>query len=88
MNIEFLSSFERDLHNVREPGILIRVKNVIELAEKAKTPYDIEHLKKLRGKSEYFRIKVGDYRIGLILHGDVLLFVRFLHSKDIYRYFP
>lgn len=88
MNIEFLSSFERDLHNIRESGILKRVKNIIELVEMADAPHEIEQLKKLRGKSDYYRIKVGDYRIGLILHGDSFIFVRFLHRKDIYRYFP
>jgi len=86
--VEFRSSFERDLRNVKDAGILNRVKNVIESAEKAKSTYEIGHIKSLRGKSDYYRIKVGDYRIGLILDGEILVFVRILHRKDIYRYFP
>ena len=83
MIVEFRSSFERDLRNIRDPGILSRVKSVIELTEKAESTHQIEQMKKLRGKSDYYRIKVGDYRIGLILANDIVVFVRFLHRKDI-----
>lgn len=36
----------------------------------------------------YYRIRVGDYRLGLALEGDTVILVRFLHRKEIYRYFP
>ncbi len=39
-------------------------------------------------KTRYYRIRVGDYRIGVEVVGDEILFVRILHRKDIYRYFP
>jgi mRNA interferase RelE/StbE len=31
---------------------------------------------------------VGDYRIGISVEGDEVEFVRCLHRRDIYRYFP
>jgi mRNA interferase RelE/StbE len=42
----------------------------------------------MRGSREYFRIRIGDFRLGLKLEGDTLVFIRFLNRKDIYRYFP
>jgi mRNA interferase RelE/StbE len=36
----------------------------------------------------FYRVRIGDYRIGLELAGDELIFVRCLHRKEIYRYFP
>ncbi|MCC5620529.1 type II toxin-antitoxin system RelE/ParE family toxin [Nostoc sp. CHAB 5715] len=33
-------------------------------------------------------MRVGDYRIGFTVAGDTITFVRVLHRKDIYRYFP
>ncbi|HEY4721787.1 MAG TPA: type II toxin-antitoxin system RelE/ParE family toxin [Anaerolineae bacterium] len=46
------------------------------------------NIKKLQGGTNYYRIRVGDYRVGLVVESDTVTFVRFLHRKDIYRYFP
>ena len=35
-----------------------------------------------------YRLKLGDYRIGLALENDIVVFVRFLDRKDIHKYFP
>ncbi|MEH1829111.1 MAG: type II toxin-antitoxin system RelE/ParE family toxin [Nostoc sp.] len=45
------------------------------------------NLKKLQGYENAYRIRVGDYRIGIIFDGETVLFQRVLHRKDIYRYF-
>lgn len=34
------------------------------------------------------RLRIGDYRLGMIVEGEVVEIVRFLHRRDIYRYFP
>jgi mRNA-degrading endonuclease RelE of RelBE toxin-antitoxin system len=49
---------------------------------------ELGNLKKLKGVKSYFRLKLGDYRIGLALENNTLVFVRFLDRKDIYKYFP
>jgi mRNA interferase RelE/StbE len=49
---------------------------------------EVENLKKLRGGDRYYRIRIGDYRIGLAVEESTVIFVRFLHRKDVYRYFP
>ena len=33
-------------------------------------------------------MRIGDYRLGAALEGDALVLVRFLHRRDIYRFFP
>ena len=45
-------------------------------------------MKKLKADGDYYRVKIGDYRIGMTLEEDVVIFVRVLHRKDVYRYFP
>lgn len=42
----------------------------------------------LKANKPFYRIRVGDYRIGFMLDNDILVFMRVLHRKDIYRYFP
>jgi mRNA interferase RelE/StbE len=65
-----------------------RVKECIEAVEKVDSLGDLPNLKKLKGTKGYFRLKLGDYRIGLALEDNTLVFVRFLDRKDIYKYFP
>ena len=88
MKVEFKRSFVKDLERVKDKGLKERVTQTIERVEEAKTLQEIGKLKRLRGGELYYRITVGDYRLGLMLEGDTVILVRFLHRKDIYRYFP
>jgi mRNA interferase RelE/StbE len=49
---------------------------------------EIPHLKKLQGFKSVYRIRIGDYRIGIFIDGNTVQFVRVLNRKDIYKYFP
>ncbi len=88
MKVVFKESFARDLGRVRDRNLLARLKKLIEQAEGAEGSEAIPNLKKLKGGHGYYRIRVGDWRVGLIVEGSLLTFVRFLHRSEIYRYFP
>ena len=88
MKVGFRESFAKDLKAVRERAVLDRVRTVIGTVEKAKSLAGFPHLKKLKGHENYYRLRIGNYRIGLALDGDVAIFVRCLNRKDIYKYFP
>ena len=89
MRTEFKKSFARDLRARKNDGrFLDSVKEIIENVECADTLIDISNLKKLKGESDYYRIRFGNYRIGVRIQGDLVNFIRALHRKDIYRYFP
>jgi mRNA interferase RelE/StbE len=86
VTVRFKESFVRDLRHIKDKGLLTRVRELIGLVEQTQHLGQLANLKKLRG-GNYYRIRVGDYRIGLTVEGDAVTFVRFLHRKDIYRYF-
>jgi mRNA interferase RelE/StbE len=88
VKVEFRESFAKDLKGVKDKGLLDRVKELIEAVEKADSLAEISNLKKLKGGGNYFRLRVGDYRVGLTLENDTVIFVRFLNRKDIYKSFP
>ena len=88
MKVEFKRSFVQDLERVRDKGIRERVRETIERVEGAQTLQEIGSIKKLRGGERYYRIRIGAYHLGLILEGGKVVFVRFLHRRDVYRYFP
>lgn len=88
MKTEFRRSFAKDLENVRDKQLRQRVKEVIETVEQIDSLQGMDGVKKLKGGDLFYRIRVSNYRLGLIVEGDTVIFVRFLHRKDIYRYFP
>ena len=46
-------------------------------------------IRKIQGCATYYRIRIGDYRIGCeIESGDRITFYRVKNRKDIYRVFP
>lgn len=88
MKIEFRSSFARDLTTIRDKALAKRVRKVIEEIERVNSISEIPSLKKLRSRGNYYRVRIGDYRVGIVIEDNVVTFVRFLNRKEIYRYFP
>ena len=88
MKVDFKKSFARDLKKIKDKELLGLVRKAIEEVEGASQLQMINNLKHLKGENGYFRTRLREYRVGLKLNGDIVLFVRFLHRKEIYRYFP
>lgn len=88
MIVTFRKSFEKDLSKLRDADLLQKIQAVIEAAEAAVNLVDINNLKKLKADGDYYRIRVGNYRLGLVLDETGIVFVRVLHRKEMYRYFP
>ncbi len=88
MKISFEASFGRDLKNIKDKTLLRRIEQTIAEVKAAATLNEIKNLTKMRSYPSFFRIRIGDYRIGLEVQNDKVIFVRVLHRKDIYRYFP
>jgi mRNA interferase RelE/StbE len=89
MKVEFRKSFIRDLRrHARDTMLLSRVQKIIQNVETIDDPLDMGDLKKLKAEGSYFRIRVNNYRIGLIIEKDTAIFVRLLDRREIYRHFP
>lgn len=59
------------------------IRKVVEQIEAARTFLQISNLKRLEASGKYYRIRVGDYRIGLAFERGVVTFVRCLNRKEI-----
>ncbi len=46
------------------------------------------HLEKMKGYTGFYKIRLGNYRVGLQLDDQVLIVQTVMHRKDIYKYFP
>lgn len=65
--------------------ILILGLQNIETLEEVKVTFDC---KKMQGYTSYYRIRIGEYRLGFSVDKDQVRLIRFLHRKDIYKFFP
>jgi len=88
VKLEFRESFLKDAKRIKEKGLKKKVAAVITEAKAASSLSAIRNVKKMEGSESYYRVRIGDYRIGFKAQDKVLVFLRCLHRKDIYRYFP
>ena len=88
MELEFTSSFTRDLRRLRNRELRARVERVIREVERAESIEAVAGAVRLRGPGAFYRIRIGDYRLALSVEGSTAIVTRFLHRRDIYRYFP
>jgi mRNA interferase RelE/StbE len=88
IEIKIDKSFQKDTRRIKDKSILQRIANTIANIQRAKNLEDIKDLKKIRGTHSMYRIRIGDYRLGIIITDTAVEFVRCLHRKDIYKYFP
>jgi mRNA interferase RelE/StbE len=45
-------------------------------------------VEKMTGYPGFYKVRFGDYRVGIRIKDDTVSFERVLHRKDIYRFFP
>ncbi|MEM6335713.1 MAG: type II toxin-antitoxin system RelE/ParE family toxin [Bacteroidota bacterium] len=89
MKVSFRQSFVRDIGRITDARIRRRIQAKIEAVETARSLSEVGGQRRLRGEDgTYYRIRVGDYRIGMRMIDDEVDFVRVLHRREIYRYFP
>lgn len=85
MATAFRASFVRDLKKLKDQRVREQVRAVIEAVESAEALADLPNVKKMSGSGGYYRVRIGDYRIGRAAEGAEVEFVRVLHRKDVYR---
>lgn len=89
MKTIFLKSFEKDLLKINlDDSVKSSLKDYIDFVENCNNFTEIKNLKKLRNFKFAYRIKLGDYRIGVFIENNTIEFARILHRKEIYKYFP
>jgi mRNA interferase RelE/StbE len=67
MKVKFLRLFYKDLNKIVLQSLKKNVADAIENVESATKLSEIKALKKLTGYKNAYRIKIGDYRIGVFI---------------------
>jgi mRNA interferase RelE/StbE len=87
VQVTLLKSFKKDLGKVPEL-IRHRVPEVICACEQAKSVRELPGIKKLKGNTHAYRIRIGDYRVGIFVGVSRVVFVAISNRKDFYKHFP
>ena len=89
MEVQYRRSFLRDLKKLKGQSVYDRI---FELAfttlPEADSLRDVTGVKAMRGYPNRYRIRIGNYRIRIEVHGDNVEVMRVLHRREFYRYFP
>ena len=88
MELRYERRFERDLRRIRDASLLRRVEQAIGNLQAASVVDDVRGLAPLSGSVVHYRIRIGDYRLGIKVEGETVIVVRFRHRRDFYRGFP
>jgi len=90
MNVVITKQFSKDVEKIDEKKIIEHIISTIEFIKTSESIEILTNIKKMQGFMSFYRIKIGNYRLGFELNKDLgeVVLKRFLHRKDIYRYFP
>ncbi|HTD98852.1 MAG TPA: type II toxin-antitoxin system RelE/ParE family toxin [Mucilaginibacter sp.] len=88
MKAEFTNRFYKDIDKITQATVKIDIVAVIKQVEEANNLSEVNNIKKLKGYSIAYRVRIGDYRIGIYYENNIVEFVRVAHRKDIYKVFP
>jgi mRNA interferase RelE/StbE len=88
MKTKFKASFLKAIKKLDNTQLKIDIANAIRNVESAETLRQISQVKKLKGYKHYYRIRIGSYRIGIMIEADTVFFVDIDHRSNIYRIFP
>lgn len=79
MLIEFLEAFDKDISAIASKPLKQKLKKLIERIESASSLCEVPNIKKLSGFKSAYRIRLGDYRIGVFIEGNRIQFARIIH---------
>ncbi|MEI6332662.1 MAG: type II toxin-antitoxin system RelE/ParE family toxin [Pseudanabaena sp. ELA607] len=89
MEVKYRQSFLKDLKNLKGSSVYQRIYEIaFTTLPEAKNLEELSNIKAMQGYSTRYRIRVGDYRIGIEISGNTVEVIRTLHRKEFYRYFP
>lgn len=88
MKIEFSKKFAKQFRVLTDQHLRDKIVRVIKECESCSSTNDISNFKKLKVFKNAYRIKVNEYRIGIMLESNSVIFVSFYHRREFYRFFP
>jgi mRNA interferase RelE/StbE len=89
LKVEYRQLFLKDLKKLKKQPVYQRVLSLaFEILPNAEDLTELTNVKAMKGYPNRYRIRIGDYRVGIEVSGEQLEMMRVLHRREFYRYFP
>jgi mRNA interferase RelE/StbE len=89
MNFETSKNFDKLVLKIKDKTMKTRLKKIIEKVTEAQSLDEISNITPIVGHSGYYRIKFGDYRVGISFEENTVWFLYFgKRDENTYKKFP
>ena len=89
MEFETSKQFDKVVFKINDKLAKARLKKVIDRVAQAKNLDEIPNITPIVGHPNYYRIKFGDYRVGISLEDNIVWFLFFgKRDENTYKKFP
>jgi mRNA interferase RelE/StbE len=87
--IEYTKRFLKELASLPKQ-IQNRVETIVFQELTSDNPFSLGYIEKMKGYTDKYKIRVGDYRISITIDSEVkqIICKRIAHRREIYRVFP
>ena len=87
--VEYTKRFLKELVSLPK-DVQLRVELIVFEQLETDNPFKLGYLNKMKGYKDKYKIRVGDYRIGLTIHktSQTIICQRVAHRGQIYKIFP
>jgi len=87
--VEYTKRFLKELAAM-PAELKVRVEPIVFQELETENPFELGYLEKMKGYPDKYKLRVGDYRIGITIEkqAKILICERIAHRRDIYRVFP
>lgn len=89
MELVYLKSFLNDIKKIKDTKVKAKLKEFIFEAKSSGSLGQLSNIKKLKGYSTAYRVRIGKYRLGFYKENDKAIeLARFVSRSEIYKLFP
>jgi mRNA interferase RelE/StbE len=88
VNIEITEAFLKEVQSARNAELEKRVSKMLARIKAAPSLINLPQIVAMSGHPGYYRCRLGDFRAGFEIQDGVIVFLRCLHRREIYRFFP
>lgn len=87
--VEYKKKFLKELLSL-PPDIQYRIEVIVFQELETNNPFQLGYVNKMKGYNDKYKIRVGNYRIGLTINKktETIICERVAHRREIYQIFP
>ena len=84
MEVRLTTRFNRDLGRIRDRQVAQSVEQAINTLKVANRLTEVSGVTRLVNRGARYRMRIGDYRLVMLMDDDGLILERFLHRREVY----